>query len=255
VREPSSRLRRRAGQPKKAHSFDGEIAELAYIEDELTQRIAVLRQSIIFEEDVRLELSPSTNMTRKTATPTAITGGSSPFFTFVFLIGQSTLLLLKGGHRVNNLAHRGRHPRADTIRYFDLKDAQAEKARKTALDVNRHERADEMKLRAMVIGSFSELEREQIGERTAFALSHLRRTGKVYGPVPFGWRRQGDELVPDGDQQRGLQIARQMSAGGASLRQIATALTEHGIKPKRGDVWHANTVRSVLTSQATAGAA
>jgi len=50
--------------------------------------------------------------------------------------------------------HRGRKHRAiaDTIRYFDLKDAQAEKARKTALDVNRHERADEMKLRAMVGG-------------------------------------------------------------------------------------------------------
>jgi site-specific DNA recombinase len=105
-----------------------------------------------------------------------------------------------------------------------------------------------------LICTVSQWEREATGERTAMALAHLRRSGKAYGPVPFGWQRIGDQLVPDVEQQRGLALARRLSAEGASFRQIAAALTEAGIRPKRGVVWHANSVRSVLSSRAAVGA-
>jgi len=106
-----------------------------------------------------------------------------------------------------------------------------------------------------VIGSISELEREQIGERTAFALSHLRRSGKVYGQVPYGWTRQGKQLVPEPEQQRALSLARRLAADGLSLRQIGDKLTKSGHKPQRGSVWHAATVRSILNSKAVVEAA
>lgn len=101
-----------------------------------------------------------------------------------------------------------------------------------------------------VIGTISQWEREAIGERTAFALTHLRRTGKVYGRVPFGWYREGDNLVVDPRQQRALTMAQKMFASGASLRQIAAELTNQGVHAAEGGVrWHAASVRSILRSK------
>ena len=46
-----------------------------------------------------------------------------------------------------------------------------------------------------LLASVSQWEREAIGERTSFVLTHRRKGGKVYGPVPFGYRREGESLV------------------------------------------------------------
>ena len=106
-----------------------------------------------------------------------------------------------------------------------------------------------------VIGSFSELEREQISERTAFALEHLRRSGKVYGPVPFGWMRRGDLLVADLPQQAALKLARAMLAKGSSLGQIAAEFTKRGVTTMHGRArWYASSVRSILHNKAAAEA-
>lgn len=106
-----------------------------------------------------------------------------------------------------------------------------------------------------VIGTISQWEREAIGERTAFALTHLRRAGKVYGRVPFGWRRDGDNLVVDPHQQRALKMAQKMFSSGASLRQIAAELIGQGVETARGGIrWHAASVRSILRSKASADA-
>ena len=43
-----------------------------------------------------------------------------------------------------------------------------------------------------------------------------------------------------------LPIIQQIAEGGASLRQIAAALNERGIKTARGGLWHAATVRNIL---------
>jgi DNA invertase Pin-like site-specific DNA recombinase len=107
-----------------------------------------------------------------------------------------------------------------------------------------------------VIGSFSELEREQGGERTSDALAELRRTGKAYGPTPFGWHRQGDDLVADPEQQAWLTKAREMSAAGATLQQIADQFNAAGVaRPRAGRKWYPSSVRSILNSKAAVQAA
>jgi DNA invertase Pin-like site-specific DNA recombinase len=102
-----------------------------------------------------------------------------------------------------------------------------------------------------LLASVSQWEREAIAERTAFALEHKRRQGDVYGPVPFGYRRDGAKLVRNDEQHEVLQRIRAMRAQGHSLRRIVAWLNENGVKTPRGSSkWFVNTLHQVLTSKA-----
>lgn len=48
-----------------------------------------------------------------------------------------------------------------------------------------------------ILGSVAQWERESIAARTRAALQRRRENGEVYGPVPLGFRRRGNRLVPD----------------------------------------------------------
>jgi len=100
-----------------------------------------------------------------------------------------------------------------------------------------------------VIGSVAQWEREAIAERTATALAHKRQRRIVYGTTPFGFTRVGDALVPVPREQTALDEAARMDRAGASFREIAARLTELGVMPHRGKVWHAASVRAVLRSK------
>ncbi len=106
-----------------------------------------------------------------------------------------------------------------------------------------------------LLASVSQWEREAIGERTAIALGHKRSEWRVYGPAPFGWRREGDRLVPVLEEQDALSEMRRMAAAGATLRQIGEMLTARGVTPHRGCGWHASSVRAVLHSRMATEAA
>lgn len=101
-----------------------------------------------------------------------------------------------------------------------------------------------------MLAVISQWEREAIGERTAFALAHKRQNRLAYGPPPFGYRREGQQLVEDAEQQAALAAAIAMSVRGASLRQIGAMLTARQVRPPRGGrEWYAATVRAILRSQ------
>ena len=101
-----------------------------------------------------------------------------------------------------------------------------------------------------LFGVLAQFEREQIGERTAFALAHKRRTRSVYGHVPFGWTRDGNRLIPLEREQVALATIRKMDTDGTSYRQIGAWLTENGYEPRQGGrAWHAASVRKMLLSR------
>ncbi len=100
-----------------------------------------------------------------------------------------------------------------------------------------------------MLGVVAAWEREAIGERTASALAHKRHQHVVYGPTPFGYRREGRDLLPDPAEQRALQEAQRMDDAGASFREIAAMLTKRGVMPHRGRAWHASCVRVMLRSR------
>jgi site-specific DNA recombinase len=98
---------------------------------------------------------------------------------------------------------------------------------------------------------FGSLERELVAQRTADALAELRSQGKVFGPIPFGFRRDGDHLVLHEGEQRVLGRIKRLRNKGKSYAAIANALNRASIPSKRGGCWHAMSVRSVLRTAST----
>ncbi|HLY22260.1 MAG TPA: recombinase family protein [bacterium] len=88
-----------------------------------------------------------------------------------------------------------------------------------------------------MLGTFAEFEQRQVSARTTDALAKLREEGRVYGPTPFGFSRDGKRLKPN---LRQLEIVRRiytMRARGTSLRGIAAALNADRIRTQTGRRW------------------
>lgn len=103
-----------------------------------------------------------------------------------------------------------------------------------------------------LLSSVSQWEREAIADRTSFVLAHKRRSGNVYGHVPYGFSRYGSKLVPNEAEQSALRGAVEMRRCGASWRAIGLWLHEKGFAPRQGGkAWYPATVRALLTSKMT----
>lgn len=53
-----------------------------------------------------------------------------------------------------------------------------------------------------MLAVLDEFERDQISERTKMALSYRRSQGRVYGQVPYGFRREGENLCVNKAEQK-----------------------------------------------------
>lgn len=108
-----------------------------------------------------------------------------------------------------------------------------------------------------LLGILAQFEREQISERTALSLSHLRRNGRPYGHPPFGYERVDNTLVAVPDRLSMLRELQALRAAGASYRQLARWLEQRGIPPNQGGSrWYPSAVREILIGpMAQSGAA
>lgn len=100
-----------------------------------------------------------------------------------------------------------------------------------------------------MLGVVAQWEREAIGERTEAALGHKRANLKAYAPTPFGYRREGSDLIADPLEQDALEEAIRLDCSGYSFRAIGRVLDARGVKPHRGTAWHASSVRAMLRSK------
>jgi site-specific DNA recombinase len=100
---------------------------------------------------------------------------------------------------------------------------------------------------------FAELERDLIAERTRHALSDLRSRGRVYGPVPFGFDRDGEDLMVHAEEQRILTRMRKLRARGKSYNAVAHSLNRSRTPAKNGGNWFASSVRSALLTAEKVG--
>jgi DNA invertase Pin-like site-specific DNA recombinase len=105
-----------------------------------------------------------------------------------------------------------------------------------------------------ILAAVAEAEAKAISSRTKAALAAAKARGTKLGgwrggSKVDGWRgvdairRRADEFAA-----RVKPIANEMRAGGASLRQIAAALTERGVQTSRGGAWTAAAVNAVLSA-------
>ncbi|SDM77061.1 Recombinase [Streptomyces sp. cf386] len=71
----------------------------------------------------------------------------------------------------------------------------------------------------------------------------------AYGAPPYGWQAHKKELTPEEMEQAGRARARQLrDEDELSYREIAAVLDAEGIRPKRGDRWHPETIRRMLAN-------
>ena len=93
------------------------------------------------------------------------------------------------------------------------------------------------------IASLAELERGQISERTKIAMKHLKDNAKVFtGPI-FGWNRQGDDIVPNWEEQDTIDYMRHRHyRQNWSGNRIAKHLNEMGVEGKLGGSWTSSMV-------------
>ena len=100
-----------------------------------------------------------------------------------------------------------------------------------------------------VMGSVSQWEREAIGERTAEALAVMRANGKrISRHAPYGYRGDGNGgWIRDEDEQRGIDLIRQLRTAGMSLRQIGADLERRGVVGRAGTRLAPSTISSVLS--------
>jgi DNA invertase Pin-like site-specific DNA recombinase len=97
-----------------------------------------------------------------------------------------------------------------------------------------------------MLAGFAEMERRLTGERIATALGHKKAHGQIYGPVPFGYDRDGDRLIPNPAEQKIIRQMQRWRQAGRSLGWIADTLTARGIPAKRRGRWNAYGVRYIL---------
>ena len=81
---------------------------------------------------------------------------------------------------------------------------------------------------------FSQLERELLALRTVENLATIRREGRVFGVVPFGWKAEAGRLLLDQGEQTVLTHIRKLRKQGVSYDRIAKALNEQGTP---GQAW------------------
>jgi len=105
-----------------------------------------------------------------------------------------------------------------------------------------------------MLAVLSEFERDQISDRTRFALAHKRACGeKTGGDVPFGYRARNGKLYRHAEEQKAIAMIRDLRAEGLSLREICCHLTAAGVARKGGSrSWHPQIVSDILQREGKA---
>jgi len=100
-----------------------------------------------------------------------------------------------------------------------------------------------------MLAVLAEFERNQISERTAAAMCHMRTQGKFLGQLPFGYdlAADGETLVANADELEAIRMIQSLKSNRYSLRTIAAKLEAENIPTKAGkNRWTHTAVQSIL---------
>jgi DNA invertase Pin-like site-specific DNA recombinase len=98
-----------------------------------------------------------------------------------------------------------------------------------------------------MLGLVAQWERETISERTRDGLAKIRSEGRrVSGEAPRGFRFKGDLVVVDPVEKRLVAQVAAMRRKGLSIRKIADALNERGLRTRGGGRFYASGVERLL---------
>ena len=91
-----------------------------------------------------------------------------------------------------------------------------------------------------------EMERRQTKYRTKQALQHKKQKSEVVGKIPYGYKRDGDALVEDPEEQRTKKMANRLYSRGKTVSDVVSALNKKGMKTRTGQKWQSIQVQRML---------
>jgi len=105
-----------------------------------------------------------------------------------------------------------------------------------------------------MLAVLAEFERDQVSDRTRFALAHKKANHeKTGGDVPFGYRVRAGRLYRHEKEQEVVRLILDLAAGGKSLRAICRSLEAARVARKRGSLaWHPQIVSDILQREGKA---
>lgn len=103
------------------------------------------------------------------------------------------------------------------------------------------------KLIRQVLGAVADYERAMIRLRMAAGANRKKANGGYAGGgIPYGWRAENQELVPNPLERKAVKLMKEHRDEGWSLREIAKVLDAFGIPPRKGESWHPHSVARIL---------
>jgi DNA invertase Pin-like site-specific DNA recombinase len=102
-----------------------------------------------------------------------------------------------------------------------------------------------------MLAVLAEFERDVISERTKTAMASKKSRGERCGQLQFGYRLSSDgmTLERDENEQRIIELIRELRDRGQTYKQIAIELTERKITTKNGKAkWHATQIGRILAA-------
>jgi len=94
--------------------------------------------------------------------------------------------------------------------------------------------------------ALSQLERDQVSERTVMAMAHKKELGQHCGSPAYGFAMVEKKLVKVATECQAIALIQAMKQEGATLQAIADELNNQGITTKRGSQWQPIQVSRVL---------
>ncbi len=91
-----------------------------------------------------------------------------------------------------------------------------------------------------------EMERRQVKHRTKKAMEFKKSNGQVVGSIPYGYRREGKDLMPDLNEQATTKTICQLYEKGTKLSGIVRTLNGQGQKTRTGKPWTPTQVKRII---------
>jgi site-specific DNA recombinase len=93
---------------------------------------------------------------------------------------------------------------------------------------------------------FAEMERELIAERTKIVLDGKRANGEVIGTIPYGYKREGEKLAVNNDEQQVIARIEDLRSQGLSFAKISKQLIKESIRNRNNTPFPPMQIRALI---------
>jgi DNA invertase Pin-like site-specific DNA recombinase len=113
-----------------------------------------------------------------------------------------------------------------------------------------------------ILACFAEWQVNSIRDNTRSAMRVKKgRLEKTGGLIPYGFKcivdkgeRKVKKLIPDEDEQKVVELIRDLHRGGKSPLKVSQILNDNRIRPRKAHLWAPQTIAKILDRRSSLGA-